>query len=1053
VTLARPWYTTPVLELHRGTRARILGVTIAIAACAAAELQAERVPFRIYNASHGLAHDRIRCVLADSRGFLWFCTADGLSRFDGSHFINYGSTQGLTRPEVNAFVEAGSGVYWAGTVGGLARLRADGAPAGAVIPVAEDTGPPGHDPRPVPFTAHSLGSSAADNLVFALKVDRAGRMWIGTAGGLFVLERPLADPRFRRVEPEPPAAAFGQVRALAEGPDGTLWIGTLAGLFRRLPDGTIIRDAIVPPTEEVRRILVDRSGRLWAGSLVGLTVAVPAPTVVSRPPAASAALPRCRTAPSSSSPALMPGEACRFDSLVQSPVAVRSLWQGADGRVWIGTTRGLIEVDGGIRTYSKQHGLSDDTVTALAEDRAGQLWIGTDAGGVATLARHGFVSFGEADGLRHGYVTSISQGRSGHLRVGGGWPVLNEFDGTRFSSGWFSIPGQVDEGGLHDVLEDHTGDLWVGTPNGLLRFPARSSVTGFAGVKPKARYSTVSGLPAARVAPVLEDSRGDVWMTAYRAADGRAVRWQRSTGQFHQYPETDARLGAVRDQVFAEDGARTVWLGSTRGLARYRNGRFSNIEIGGGDRAVSITALHVDAIGRLWVATRGDGLYRSDNPTDERPVFRAYTVADGLSSGTVWCLTDDGGGDVYAGTARGVDRLHPEDGRVTHYSVADGLAGSEVITAFRDRGGALWFGTFEGISRLTIRPPVAHAPPGIWIAGLRIRGVTQPVGVLGQSEVVVRGLSPGQNHVQIEYFGLSSTPGAHLTYQYLLEGTDAGWSAPSSERTVTFAELAPGGYRFLVRAIGVDGQASQRPASVTFTVLSPFWKRGWFLGTLAVIAMASAYSVHRFRVTRLLEMERLRTRIASDLHDDVGSSLTQISILSEIVRARLTHPGHLVADSLSRIGTLSRESVDSMSDIVWAIDPARDTPAHLLQRMRRLAYDLLGSIGIQLQFTSSADGHPRLNADVRRHVFLMFKEILNNVVRHANATVVRVEVTIRPRQLLVLVTDDGRGFDTSGTPEGHGLRSLDRRATNLGATLQVTSSPGSGTRVTVMVPL
>ena len=327
-----------------------------------------------------------------------------------------------------------------------------------------------------------------------------------------------------------------------------------------------------------------------------------------------------------------------------------------------------------------------------------------------------------------------------------------------------------------------------------------------------------------------------------------------------------------------------AWLG-----IRTAASRTSGSEAG--TATVPVTGLHVDPRGRLWVATRGAGLYRSDDPAAERPCFTAYTVADGLSSGTVWCLTDDGAGNLYAGTARGVDRLHPESGQIKHYSVADGLAGSEVITAFRDRDGALWFGTFTGISRLTAQPSVAHEPPTVWIGELRIRGVAQPLGFLGQSHVSMRNLAPQQNHVQIDYFGLSPAPGAHLTYQYQLEGTGTGWTAPAPERSVNYAELAPGSYRFLVRAINEDGHASQRPASVTFTILPPVWKRGWFLGTLALIAMASGYTVHKSRVTRLLEMERLRTRIASDLHDDVGSSLTQISILSEIVRTRLASPG------------------------------------------------------------------------------------------------------------------------------------------------------------------
>ena len=341
----------------------------------------------------------------------------------------------------------------------------------------------------------------------------------------------------------------------------------------------------------------------------------------------------------------------------------------------------------------------------------------------------------------------------------------------------------------------------------------------------------------------------------------------------------------------------------------------------------------------------------------------------------------------------------------------------------------------------------------MWIGGLRVRGVAQSVELLGQPHITIRNLASQQNQVQIDYFGLSASPGQLLTYQYQLEGPHSAWSAPTPERSVNYAELAPGSYRFLVRAVSADGTLSQVPASVTFTILPPVWKRAWFVGALIVLAIASAYSVHAYRVRRLFEMERLRTRIASDLHDDVGSSLTQISMLSEIVRTRLANPAAQIADPLSRIGTLSRESVDSMSDIVWAIDPVRDMPVHLLQRMRRVANEIIGSGGVQLHFTSSGDASPHLNADVRRHVFLIFKEILNNIVRHANASAVSVEVIVTSRQLHFTVADNGRGFDTASATEGQGLRSMARRASSLGGSLDVTASAGTGTRVAFTLPV
>ncbi len=276
-------------------------------------------------------------------------------------------------------------------------------------------------------------------------------MWIGTAGGLFLLERPLGEPRFRRVDPDPPTTPFGQVEALAEGPDGTLWIGTQSGLFRRLPDGRIIRDPTVPATDEIVRLLVDRSGRIWTSSGPGLRVAVRTPASAASPTSpVPTALRPCQATSHDASLPTAPGDACRFETISGLPAYIRSLWESSDGHVWIGTPDGVIEFDGReFRVHSERHGLPNKTINAVAEDRAGNVWIGTDARGVARLTRHGFVSFKEADGLSHEYVTSISQSRAGRVRAGGGWPVLNEFDGERFTSQWLTFPGRVDSARLY----------------------------------------------------------------------------------------------------------------------------------------------------------------------------------------------------------------------------------------------------------------------------------------------------------------------------------------------------------------------------------------------------------------------------------------------------------------------------------------------------------------------------------------------------------------------------------------------------------------------------
>jgi two-component sensor histidine kinase len=395
----------------------------------------------------------------------------------------------------------------------------------------------------------------------------------------------------------------------------------------------------------------------------------------------------------------------------------------------------------------------------------------------------------------------------------------------------------------------------------------------------------------------------------------------------------------------------------------------------------------------------------------------------------------------------------PETGKIRHYGLADGLAGDFVNTAYRDSNGSLWFGTFGGLSRLDPQPdPVLAAPP-IRIEGLRIAGVKQPLSEFGASAIEGLQLSNTQSNLQIDFSSLSMSRAALLRYQYKLQGVDGDWSTPSDQRTVHYANLAPGTYRFLVRAVDPTGLSSSQPASVAFRIFPPFWQRWWFLA-LAITAVACAVSfLYRYRVAHLLELERVRTHIATDLHDDIGSSLSQIAVLSEVVRRQVEETAS-VSQPLSTIASTSRELVDSMSDIVWAINPNRDNFGDLAQRMRRFGSDIFTAKDIEFRFDlSEPERSIKLDTQVRRQVFLIFKECSHNIVRHSECSRVEVNLSIENHAITLTLRDDGKGFNLEQASHGHGLTSMNRRAKALDASFEISSRAGEGTVVSLKVPL
>lgn len=1034
--------------MHVGPSNGICSLTTALvfsALLATLGVYAEHLPIKTYTTADGLARDTIGRIVRDSRGFLWFCTAEGLSRFDGYQFVSYTTHQGLPDRRVNDLLETRKGAYWIATGNGIVHFN----PSGAMM--RKDS--PSADSLPEPmFTVYYPDEVRAARSINVLAEDQAGTIWCGTWGGLYRFDEVAGQFRFLRVDIGMPSQLGDDtdVEALVSVHNGSLWIGTSNGLYLRRSDGRCERYTMAQglPSNFVNALLEDQSGRVWAGMRFGgLCQLAPEPD-----PNHSVVARRYTTK----------------DGLSTDWIA--SLFETSDHKLWVGTNGGVSEMlnakESGqaFRSYTTEQGLSDREVWAMAEDRDGSLWLGTINGGAMKLARNGFIEYGTADGLDVASAQSIFADREGRVCVfsrGVGRWAINQFDGRRFTA---VKPSQPPDSGVswgwdQIVFQDHQGEWWVHGAGALYRYGKTERLGELAYAKPKAIYLTRDRMGNGAVFRLYEDSRGDIWIGLIAGAIP-LVRWERATETLHPYSASDGVPGVPT--CLREDTAGHLWIGCYSGeLARDVAGHIRTFTKADGLPDGMIRDLYFDGRGRLWIASSKGGLSRVDDPYAEHPSFINYATAEGLSSDDVWCITEDQWGRVYAGTGRGLDRLDPSTGHVRHYTPADGLARGAVENAFRDRHGALWFGTGQGLSRLVASPDPPRASPPILISGLRIAGVTRSVSALGETAISGLELGPAENDVNLDFFALGFGTGEVLRYQYKLEGADQDWSAPTDQRSVNYANLSPGKYRFVVRALNADGLVSPTPAIVDFKILPPIWGRWWFL-TIASIAIGlSVYAGHRYRVGRLIELERVRTRIATDLHDDIGSSLSRMAILSEVVKQQLGGKSNQSAPMLTEIAESARGLVDSMSDIVWAIDPRRDNLSNVVTRVRQFASDVLEAKKIKWEFQVPPEiDDLKLDAEQRRHVFLIFKEALNNIARHADCRSVSLSINLAHHQLVAEVRDDGCGFVQQGVQDGstngrggHGLRNMQRRAAQLGGQFSINSTPGRGTHLKLTVPL
>ncbi len=1043
---------------------------ICLVVCLPTASRMEQLPVKNYSIADGLGHDEVQEIVQDSRGFLWFCTGDGLSRFDGYRFITYGLKDGLPVNHINHLLESRDGTYWIATNGGgVSRFD----------PSRNSSSAESGEPQKL-FTSYRVKENGGlSNFVNVIYEDGAGRLWVGTDSGLYLLlKKPDGGVTFEQVEIGPLPDSVPQreveVKRIIEDSEGAICLATYYGLVRRLPDGRIIHYTIrsSQATDTVWALLMDKEKRLWLGHQAGVMVFYPeaasrvATNEVNLEERARERKNSLQTMPEGRS--ILPGaagEAAWFttgEGLTHNNI--QALHQSADGRIWIGTRGGGVSVFDGkqFASYAATQGLSN-RVNSLAEDSAGNFWVGTQASGAIKVARGGLLSYRETEGLGHPEIIQIYETRAGELcAISSKW-TINRFDGERFTAIRPNLPQRILDGssGRWVIIQDHLEEWWMATGDGLYRFPKVERLEDLARVSPRAVYTTREGLADSNISRLFEDSRGDIWIGSYNPPV-MLTRWERATGAFHRYTEKEGHPTANWANVFSEDVAGNVWIGlHNGGLMRHRNGRLEVLNKAEGEPDGLTQGSYRDTANRLWFATSSSGAVRIDDPPAEKPRLIVYSTAENLASNNLRAFTEDKWGNLYIGTARGIDRLELQTGRIKHFTTADGLIKSEVTAAFQDRTGALWFGTREGLSRLVPEEEKPQAAPPVLISGLRVGGVARPISELGEKEVGGLEFNSNQNQIQIDFFGLNFSAGGGLRYQYRFEGVDKDWSAPTDQRTIA-ASLAPGRYRFLVRAVNSDGIATPEPASISFTILPPLWQRWWFLTLAAILIGSLVYLIERYRVARAIELERVRTRIATDLHDDIGASLSQIAIMSEVVSQRVDGSDAKVNEPLQMIAGTSREMVDAMSDIVWAINPKRDHLSDLTQRMRRFASDIMSAREIDFRFRVPVadEKNVRLGADLRREVYLIFKESVNNLVKYSECTDADLEFKLEADQLIIRVSDNGKGFDVEGAMNGnhtgmggHGLASMRKRAAALGGSYDVESGKGKGTTVLLKVPV
>ncbi len=1019
----------------RGAAVRVFLCALGAAVCAVPAHAQAFVPdepvFTSYGMQDGLSHGTINALLQDAAGFLWVATNTGLNRFDGSRF--------------DAFVH-----------------------------VAQDE--------------RSLG----DNFIRSLALAGDGRLWVGMERMGLNRFDPLTGTaeRFPLFELGPWLTdALGPderregrtVSAIATLPDGTLLLATDLGVVHFDP----ATEAATPIDAGSRWELATQNalcalpaGRVLAGFTDGtITVVAPArerARPVVRLPAAISTL-RCVGAGGvfagtgdgevyeiDAEAGASPRRVARLEPDAIGPLAVVDVMPGARGELWIATERGLYRARPGVATprrvgQSGPRALPAPEITALVTDATGMVWIGTWNGlaGLhplaASIAR--VPTSDDGQGLLGGGVIAIEPIADDAFVLGtyaNGVHVLR----TDGADGTWSLRREdalapSDSATVFDLARAPDGTLWIAAfQKGLLRLdPGGRSARAVPVV-------TRAGDAVEAIAySVFVDHRGDVW--AGTRPHG-LLRFDAGRDRFVEYrgPDGDWDFGSRWVWPIAEDTDGILWIGAF-------NGGLSAIEVdrqslrhhragAGGMSDDRILTVFPDPSGFVWIGTQGGGMSRFEPATGR---FRNYTTADGLPHANVEAFARDPAGYLWISTNDGIARLDPKTDEFRVLRARAGLAGDRFFanSVHTRADGRIFFGGPGGVSVIDaagIAIP-AHRTP---VALTRFR-------INGEDAAVARALAagglelePDQNFFTFEFAALDFRDPSLTRYRYRLEGLDPEWVEAGPASIANYTSVPPRRYRFRVQARNSDGVWNESAFLIPIRVQPHFYVTWWFRSLIAAIVVALISGFWAYRIRELHKRQNLRLGIAGKLHDDIGANLSAIALKADMVRRAETLDDRRRLQ-LGDVGQLARDAALKVRETVWVVNTQYDTVAGLVSKLRDTAGTILDG-QVRHHFSAPEPLPERdIRMELRQDIYLLYKEALHNVLKHAGALNVWIEIGFEARDLLLTVRDDGSGFDAGGRHDGSGMALMRRRAERHAGRLSIEARDGAGTTLSLRVPV
>lgn len=1035
--------------------ARIRAMTAGIIMLAGpAAGQPASIYFDHYTTTGGLANNTIWSITHSWQGYVWLGTQDGLCRFDGTKFKTFhysaSDTNSISNNTVYTLLEDDEKYLWIGTFNGLAIYN-----------------PAFNSFRRIKNGTYLEKLNTTNTTIGALALTSPGnKVWVGTYG-LYIVNRVSME-----LEPAPGQlnkdlfSDGGSIRAIYAESEERIWIGSNRGfiLFNGKTGAYKVyytpQKRLLPEKQDylAQCITPGNDGKLWLGTW-GLGVL------------------SFDTAQKKFSTPFLPVKSDGFRGATNIIQAIATTgFPGQEDLLWCAS------YDAGFLVLNKRTGNFTRFQTDNPDSRNGVfgstfslyyhpgqgLWIGSEKGlyrydmRMQLFTTHVFrylfpttclnyVSLLYADPLDSSGNT-IWAGTSGY----GLYQYNLRSDVFAEVPPWLQAQLQRPGGTAYTcMLRDHDGVLWTGTSSdGLITIDEKQ--------KRAAHYFRDDGLLQRniRVNDILEDDAGRLWVATSRGI--AVLSKDRSALSEVKWNVTPAERDLLSRNVsgLCRDMQGNIWFIAqdrfnerlpVAGMCQKNNFNAAIFYHKPGNAASFpdvkvVTDITCDNGNRIWCSS-WNGLIHWGAGT-ARPSFILQTTDDGLLNNFINVVEKDAAGNIWCGTIGGVCEVQGGGRNISSF-VNNGLDHDDVDQLyFNARQNKLIIG---GWGRLhTIDPRIVNYDTTIPVMSITDFRVFNKSADEIKKKIFDKAwikLAHDRNVVTIDFALFSYYNPLQIKYACKMEGVDKDWVF-TSNTSVTY-NLGSGHYTFRVKAMSASGVWNEAGTYMTIVVEAPLWKRPWFLGLACLLLIMLLTALYKFRIRQLKKMQAIRNNISRDLHDDIGASLSTINILNELAKRNVADP-EKVKSYLVKSGEDIQRISESLSDIVWNINPRYDDIGNLFIRMKRYAADMMDgkSISYQIDFPEAADRF-LLPMEKRRDLFLVFKEAVNNLVKYSAAQNALLRITIEGKKMIMQVIDDGTGFEKEKTTTGNGLHNMEQRAAAMGAQFNILSAKGKGTAITV----